>query len=168
MNSFKYTNIFRLVLRKLKGYKYDVKYSISYNFPKLDHISFKNDYLALKDGVLDIKEGYAWDGASGPTWDDETNYISSLVHDALYQIMRETDTMGNHNKSLARKYADELLRDMSIKEVNKLFPDDTWHHKIIRASGKLRYNVWYRVVRLLAKRSSTSKQKPRGEIVEIK
>ena len=37
---------------------------------------------------LRILEGYAWDGPSGPTW-DTTNWMrASLIHDALYQLMR--------------------------------------------------------------------------------
>ncbi len=138
----------RLIFRKLKGYKYDVKFSITYLLPELKHIIFENDYLRLKDGVLDIEKGYAWDGASGPTWDDKTNYRSSLVHDALYQILREADIL--HPK-IIRLYADKLLRDMSIED----------------GGNKFRYKIWFNMVQLFAKRSSTPRQKPRGQIVEI-
>ena len=40
------------------------------------------------DGTLTIKGGYAWDGASGPA--NDHNFVrASLVHDALYQLLRE-------------------------------------------------------------------------------
>jgi hypothetical protein len=39
--------------------------------------------------TLTIKTGYAWDGASGPTKDSKNSMRGSLVHDALYQAMRE-------------------------------------------------------------------------------
>lgn len=40
-------------------------------------------------GYLTIKEGYAWDGPSGPAIDTKNFMRGSLVHDALYQLMRE-------------------------------------------------------------------------------
>lgn len=54
-----------------------------------EHIAH-SDYIVLSvDGDLIINAGYAWDGCSGPTWDDKTNMRGGLVHDALYQLMRE-------------------------------------------------------------------------------
>lgn len=40
------------------------------------------------DGVLTVREGYAWDGTSGPCIDRKTNQRGSAGHDALYQLMR--------------------------------------------------------------------------------
>lgn len=34
-------------------------------------------------------KGYAWDGPSGPIIDAKSTMRGSLVHDALYQLMRE-------------------------------------------------------------------------------
>ena len=79
-----------------KGYKYqlygqykvivDIALPISYlaenNFLRLE-------YIKPGKGLLTIDSGYAWDGASGPTKDDSTNMRPSLIHDALYQLMRE-------------------------------------------------------------------------------
>jgi len=124
-----------------------------FKFPKLAYISCSNDYLCLKDGLLTISEGYMWDGASGPTWDDKTNMTGSLVHDALYQILREGEFQG---KKFVREYADEVLRDMCIAASKNKF------------LAKIRYNTWFWMVRKFAKRSSTPKQKPRGQIVEVK
>lgn len=39
-------------------------------------------------GLLVIREGYSWDGTSGPVIDRKTNQRGSLAHDALYQLMR--------------------------------------------------------------------------------
>lgn len=41
------------------------------------------------DGRLVIANGYAWDGPSGPTLNTESSMRGSLVHDALYQLIRE-------------------------------------------------------------------------------
>ncbi len=54
----------------------------------------KWDFIELYDGILTIKKGYRWDGASTP-WnnlnvgDNRTYYIrASCVHDAIYDLMR--------------------------------------------------------------------------------
>ena len=44
-------------------------------------------------------------------------------------------------------------------ESKYLSPNKVW--------AKIRYGIWYRMVRKFAKRSSTSAQKPRGKVVEI-
>ena len=62
-------------------------------------------------GWLTIKTGYAWDGASGPTWDTPSVIRASLVHDALYQLMRdEKISLTNREK------ADSLLRSIMIED----------------------------------------------------
>lgn len=38
------------------------------------------------DGRLIIREGYAWDGASGPAYNDKAFVRPSLVHDAICQL----------------------------------------------------------------------------------
>lgn len=46
-------------------------------------------YISLsKNGLLTVKAGYAWDGATGAI-DTETFMRGSLVHDALYQLIYE-------------------------------------------------------------------------------
>lgn len=64
-----------------------------------------------QDGRLTVKEGYAWDGCSGPTWDDKTNMRGSLAHDALYQLMRA----GKLGVDM-RESADRVLRDLCLKD----------------------------------------------------
>ena len=38
---------------------------------------------------MNIAARYAWDGASGPTFDTKDTMTPSLIHDAFYQLMRE-------------------------------------------------------------------------------
>jgi hypothetical protein len=45
-------------------------------------------YLTM-GGVLHILPGFEWDGPSGPTLATESTLRASLVHDALYRMMRE-------------------------------------------------------------------------------
>lgn len=79
------------------------------------------DYIELgTDGVLFVKQNYNWDGPSGPTFDTENFMRGSLVHDALYQLIRE-----GHLASDARLRADKLLR------------------RICRADGMSWLRSWY-------------------------
>lgn len=72
-----------------KGYKYQLvaDYTCSVNIhPEQDIVT---KYISLTiGGRLTLRDGYAWDGISGPTFDTEDTRRGSLVHDALYQLMR--------------------------------------------------------------------------------
>jgi hypothetical protein len=63
-----------------------------------------NAFVYLADGALILRPGYAWDGASGPAINTKNFVRGSLVHDALYQLIR----LGVLPAS-ARKYADQEL-----------------------------------------------------------
>jgi len=58
------------------------------------------------EGYLTIHKGYAWDGPSGPAIDTRNFMRGSLIHDALYQLMREKQL----DKTIYRKKADRLLQ----------------------------------------------------------
>jgi len=71
------------------GYKYQLaaQYSVMTGITGNQVIS--DFYILAADGNLLIFKGYAWDGCSGPTYDDRTNMRGSLVHDVLYQLMQD-------------------------------------------------------------------------------
>ena len=62
------------------------------------------------EGKLTIRKGYSWDGPSGPTIDTSNFMPGSLIHDALYQLLREEVL-----DQTLRKKADEILRDVCIE-----------------------------------------------------
>ena len=69
------------------------KYQLSRDYTTYTNIhpkkKIETDFISLTtDGCLTIKKGYAWDGPSGPTVDDDTNIRGSVAHDAKYQLMR--------------------------------------------------------------------------------
>ena len=71
------------------GYKYQLvkDYSIQLDLRLPEDIV--TEYITLtKSGLLTMFRGYAWDGCSGPTYDDKTNMRGGLVHDGGYQLMR--------------------------------------------------------------------------------
>ena len=78
------------------------------------------DFISLEPGgILTIKKGYRWDGASNGLQDAIYNHRSSFVHDALYDLMRLeylvpdnlTDTGFNN-----RKLADMLYYMIAIED----------------------------------------------------
>ncbi|MBN4050338.1 hypothetical protein JYT28_01130 [Desulfobulbus sp. AH-315-M07] len=74
--------------RKIKQPKYKYKLVETYDHPSPISIRPDSDiehgYFALgADGMLTVKERYAWEGPSGPTWDTPSFMRGSLVHDAL-------------------------------------------------------------------------------------
>ena len=75
-------------IRYTSGYKYQLSedYHVYVDIVGTD---IRTDYIDLgMDGFLSIRKGYAWDGPSGPTIDTKNFMRGSLVHDALYQLMR--------------------------------------------------------------------------------
>jgi hypothetical protein len=77
-----------------------IKYKGAYKYQLVDDYSLKlevftdefieTDYIIFGgQGYLKIKAGYAWDGPSGPVLDTVENMRASLIHDALYQLLRE-------------------------------------------------------------------------------
>jgi len=102
--------------RKLTGYKYQVMkdYSMQLNLTPLKTIRRKlAKFLSLSPhGVLFIRKFYAWDGPSGPTIDTRDFIRGSLVHDALYQLMRE----GVLDYRVHRQQADQILKELCLED----------------------------------------------------
>lgn len=120
------------VIRYKDGYKYQLAathhHKLSFRLNLKAEIS--TEYLTIRlDGTLIIKKGYAWDGASGPTYDSKSSMRGALVHDAIYQLMR----MG--------------LLDIKFRK-----KADLEMYKIMREDGMwyLRAKSWYFSVRVAA------------------
>ena len=95
-------------IRYRKGYKYQLTEDYTVNVGISPEAAIDTDYIDLAtEGNLTIRKGYAWDGPSGPTI-DTTNFMrGSVVHDALYQLMRE----GLLDHTVYRTIADRVLVD---------------------------------------------------------
>ena len=95
------------------GYKYQLKHSYVVAIEIKPTAPVDLDYIALDSvGQLTIKKGYAWDGPSGPTIDIKSFMRGSLIHDALYQLMRE-ESLDNNT---CRAIADKLLRVICVED----------------------------------------------------
>jgi hypothetical protein len=110
--------------RKRRKWKYTLEgmYSIfiGKEFPD---IVFR--FIEIKDGTLYIADDYAWDGPSGPTFDSKKTLRPSLIHDAIYQLMREG------------------IISVEFKEpIDKLFFKELRNNKV----WFIRARLWYRAV----------------------
>ena len=95
------------------GYKYKLVKEYSINIPIQPYSAIDISWVKLDTkGNLTIRANYSWDGPSGPTIDTSTFMRGSLVHDALYQLMRE----GYLKSDLERKVADEILYDICVTD----------------------------------------------------
>lgn len=113
------------------GYKYQLARTYTIQTAIKPDVPVLTPFLGLTvDGVLTIQAGYAWDGCSGPTWDDSTNMRGGLVHDSLYQMMRE-------------KHLDCGWRQAADNELRRICREDgmgairAWYyHKAVRFAGE--------------------------------
>ena len=94
------------------GYKYQLETSYSLIVGISPAEDIETDYINLsKLGRLTIKRGYAWDGPSGPTIDTKNFMRGSLVHDALYQLIRQ-----KHLPKESRLQADLELKRICLED----------------------------------------------------
>ena len=125
-----------------KGYKYQLyaDYSVYVgHYIKLEK-EISTEYLKLKtDGWLYIRRGYSWDGASGPTFDTPATLRGSLVHDALYQLIRLELLHIQY-----RYAADCLLKEICIED----------------GMNEIRAELWFLAVRNLAFLAATRFSEP--------
>jgi hypothetical protein len=122
------------------GYKYQLKKTYDITIDVKPDKPIDTEFIKLDtEGNLTILKGYAWDGPSGPTIDTLTFMRGSLVHDVLYQLMRE----GCLDNTKHRAAADILLQ------------------KICREDGMWSVRAWwvYHGVRLFADPAADPKDK---------
>ena len=122
----------------MKYSKYKYKFKVEENFSielPFKIPDFVHPYASLKDGILSVKRGYAWDGASGPIINTQDTLVASLVHDVLYQAMRlNLIKSSKENRQIADKNFFEILK--------------------IHGVNSIRRKVWYFAVRLFGKKST--------------
>ena len=114
------------------GYKYQLHEDFEIQVSIKPEKEEKDDYIILDtDGKLTIKKGYAWDGPIGPTIDTATFMRGALVHDALYQLMREERIDRSH-----REAADDELRKIILKDgMSRLRA--WWVHRAVRLAAAI-------------------------------
>ena len=134
--------------RELHRYKYQLvdEYRVNIDIKPSQNLSFPFVLLS-SEGLLTIKKYYAWDGPSGPTIDTRNFMRGSLVHDALYQLMR----LKALDYKVHRKRADEILREICLED------------------GMCSFRAWYvyYAVHFFACESAKPKEEPEFEVIYV-
>lgn len=116
------------------GFKYQLCEDAFFQLRLTVKEDIDTDYINIRsEGILTVKKGYAWDGPSGPTIDTKNSMQGSLVHDALYQLMR-------------MKLLSAGFRHIADLELERICVED--------GMWKFRAGIWRRMVNLFAKKSS--------------
>lgn len=127
-------------IRYRSDYKYQLVEGYEINISIRPKAAIKTEFICLDTaGNLLVKKAYAWDGPSGPVKDTKKNMRASLVHDALYQLMRVAEL----NARTHRKAADVEFRE------------------ICKADGvsSRTANLWYRGLRRFGKPAANPENK---------
>jgi hypothetical protein len=120
----------QIFYRKRKHYKYTLQQDCAIKTKIKPYAGGTVGCLSITpEGRLKIKKGYVWDGPSGPTIDTWTFMRASLVHDALYQLIREGLLPLD-----SRVKADELLRKMCLEDGMSRMRA-WWVYRAVRAFG---------------------------------
>ena len=126
------------------GYKYQLAETYEINVPIPIDVATRTEFIDLEPvdtttSKLIVKKGYAWDGPSGPTLDTKDSMRGALVHDALYQLMRNDKLKSRTH----RKAADQEFKD------------------ICKADGvsNLRASLYYKALRKFGKPAASPKNK---------
>ncbi|CAM4186122.1 DUF1353 domain-containing protein [Vibrio neonatus] len=94
------------------GYKYQLAEQFVIKLEVFPPQAIEMEFISLNlDGWLTIRSGYAWDGPSGPVVDTTQNMRASLVHDALYQLLR-----CEYLPATAKDTADKIFEQLCIND----------------------------------------------------
>jgi len=148
-----------LTYRELGDWKYQTKIDLTIQTGLKGCPEIETEYLRLRpSGVLFIRAGYAWNGSN---WtQDEKAMLASLVHDALYQLMR----MGLLSRTVFRKPADALYRDLYFAEAMSSVTKRRWFWE---KKYRFHANLRYRMLQWFGKSSTYPEKNPRGQIKTI-
>jgi hypothetical protein len=118
--------------RKLNHYKYSVMEDCTVQTNIVPSSDLVYRFMTLfTTGQLLIKQGYAWDGATGLPITPKDMMRGSLVHDVLYQLMR----LGDLDYKTNRVLADEMLRRLSLED-GANFAEANCIYEVVRLFGE--------------------------------
>jgi hypothetical protein len=71
------------------GFKYQNDKEFRCFIPSLKKYgTLHHNFIHLDNGYLTVYKGYAWDGASGPTFDTKSSMRGGFIHDVIYELLR--------------------------------------------------------------------------------
>jgi hypothetical protein len=95
----------------MNGYPgdYTTTVDLAIRLPRLAGYSGNGGKLSVAGGILFIRSGYQFDGASGTAVDGVGNMLAALIHDALYDLKRHYKVRLPSYRTLDRIYRDVCL-----------------------------------------------------------
>lgn len=97
-----------------------------------------NDFVQLTvDGLLLVRAGYAWDGASWPAINTRSFVRPSLVHDAFYQLLR-LGVVAREDRPAIDALLGQMLRADSLIIARRL----PWHLRYPATALAMVRPVW--------------------------
>ncbi len=101
------------------GYKYQLAedFEIQTGIAPRDGALVHGFIILFDDGRLCVREGYAWDGASGPIADTPEVMRASLVHDALYELMRNGKLSARDHRDTADRLFEKFCVEDGVSEI---------------------------------------------------
>lgn len=120
-----------IVYQARRHYKYQLAQACELPCAVYPEQEIQTRFIRLSvNGNLWLAPYYAWDGASGPMPDFNSIMRASLVHDALYQLMRE----GHLDLAKYRPAADQALLRYCLEDgMNPLLA--RWVYFCVRRFG---------------------------------
>ncbi len=104
------------MIRYSEGYKYQLEALYACETPVTGTLIEDDLFTLYESGLLVIRKGFAWDGASGPTFDSKSSMRASLVHDVFCVCMRD----GRLSYEKWQDTVNEFFRQQCIE-------DGMWH-----------------------------------------
>lgn len=93
----------QILYRNITSYKYQLMADHTFNCEIIGY-DITTPFINLQgSGLVKVKAGYCWDGASGPAVDTITFMLPSLEHDVLCQLMADgllIPAFSKHNDKL--------------------------------------------------------------------
>jgi hypothetical protein len=98
-------------IKYIGGYKYQLAVGYTMQTDITPGVDIQTPYIRLTtEGYLMIGHGYAWDGPSGAA-DTKNLMRASLVHDALYQLMRHEHLLPGWRAAIDKLFYNLMRED---------------------------------------------------------
>lgn len=105
------------------GYKYQLEELYACPTPIVGELIEDDLFTLYATGLLVIRKGFAWDGASGPTFDTKNSMRASLVHDVFCVCMRD----GRLSYEKWQDTINEFFRQQCIEDGMWEWRAGLWH-----------------------------------------
>lgn len=116
------------------GFEYQLEEDVIFALPdSFVEYTYKTWFIQLDQCTLTLRRGYACDGPSGPTLDSRGGMRPAVLHDAIYQMIRE-----------------EVLPSEFKAVADLLF----YHGLLHDGMGKIRAWGWYQAVKYFGRSAS--------------